>query len=337
VNNEDTDFGSFPGFDPGGFTSFAQIQREVEQFSKILTALGIDIQPGSPLENMCLTLLGLEEQRKNAELINPMEDIRVFMRPALGLHDLLRRVVRLHKRPDFLQLLPHLRLLNASTVAQNVAAPRDAVAAKIFELLMGLVCMEVGHDIELDGPVESYGDNPDILVTLDSRRWGFACKVLYGTSAITLFDRLQDGVRQIERSPAEIGCTIINLKNQINHEETWPTANRDEYEQGRETPTFGAWKSLDYPRDILLELASLRHEELVSVNGEPAIQSLINGTKSIPGALLFLQTATALASPIGPINSTIGIFSLIRLGDIPPSTGAVLDRLNDAMHHRRPA
>jgi hypothetical protein len=323
----------FPGFDSRGFTSFARIQEEVEQFSQVLTSVGIDIEPGSPLEEMCLTLLSLEEKRRNDALIDRMEDIRVRLRPALGLHDLLRRVTRLHPRPSFPNLTPHLRLLNSSTVAQNVAAPRDAVAAKIFELLMALVCLDVGTDVELDGPVESYGDNPDILVTLAGRRWGFACKVLFGWSPITMFERLEDGIRQVERSPAEVGCTIINLKNQIEHDETWPLVNPEEHATGKQTPTFGAWRNIQHPRDILLRLAQRRHEELVSVNGDEAIQSLLTGKKSIAGALLFLQTATALASPRGPVNSTVGVFSLMRLGDIDQRDLTALDRLNDAMHH----
>jgi len=68
--DDHVDPASFPGFDPTGFTSFVQIQKEVEEFSHILTGLGINIEHGSPLENMCLTLLGLEEKRKNAALIN---------------------------------------------------------------------------------------------------------------------------------------------------------------------------------------------------------------------------------------------------------------------------
>jgi hypothetical protein len=333
--SDDIDPSQFPGFDPAAFTSFAQIQKEVEEFSRILSGLGINILHGSPLENMCLTLLGLEEQRNNAALVNPMEDIRIFMRPALGLHDLLRRIIRLQSKPDFPKLIPHLRLLNSSSIAQNVTAATDTVAAKIFELLMGLVCLEIGTNLELDGPIEAFGDNPDILVTLDGRRWGFACKVLYGVSPITMFDRLEEGVRQIDRSPAEVGCTIINLKNQIKHDETWPLTNPTEYARGVETPTFGAWRSIEYPRDILRTLAGRRHEELVSVNGEPAIQCLFGESKSIPGALLFLQTATALASPARPVNSTIGIFNLMRLGEISSAVSATLDRLNEAMHHRR--
>jgi hypothetical protein len=106
------DSASFPGFDPKGFTSFARIQEEVEQFATILSGVGIDIKPGSPLEEMTLTLLGLEEQRKNAELINSMEDIRILLRPALGLHDLIRRVIRLRRRAGFSTTMATVNRLN---------------------------------------------------------------------------------------------------------------------------------------------------------------------------------------------------------------------------------
>ena len=332
--NHAVDRMSFPGFDPRGFTSFAQIQKEVEEFALILRQRGIDITPRSPLDEMCLTLLGLEEQRKNTALVDANEDIRVALRGALGLHDIIRRIVRLHGRPEFAMLEGHLRLLNSSTVAQNIAAPGDKVAAKLFELLIGLVCLEAGKNLQVEEPHQSYGDNPDILVDLDGRRWGFACKVLYGRSPIILFERLQKGVDQIEASPAEIGCTIINLKNQIDHDETWVLANPAVRADGTETPTFGAWRDIADPRDMLSALAERRHEELLTVNGEDAVKSLFEGKKSILGALLFLQTATALASPHGPVNTTVGIFSLMILGDMAPGALETLDRLNHAMHHR---
>ena len=41
---------------------------------------------------MSLTLLGLEEQRKNAELINPMEDIRICERSCFVVIDLILEI-----------------------------------------------------------------------------------------------------------------------------------------------------------------------------------------------------------------------------------------------------
>ena len=88
-------------FDPRGLISYAQIQNEVDQFAQALARMVINIRHGSPLENMCLTLLGLEERRLNPALINSAADIRLLLRPALGLHDIVRHVVRLQHKGGF--------------------------------------------------------------------------------------------------------------------------------------------------------------------------------------------------------------------------------------------
>jgi DNA mismatch endonuclease (patch repair protein) len=319
---------------PRDATSFETVEWEVIEFEQILKGFGIEIKNGTPLENMCLSLLDLVRRHRQPETINPYEDLRIAYRPALGLHDIVKRIVRLHQRRDFEVFEQHLRLLNSGTVAQNISAPTDKVAAKIFELLIGLICLEIGKNVDLDSPVQSYGDNPDVLVDLCDRRWGFACKVLSGTSPITMFDRLEEGIAQIENSPAEVGCVILNLKNQLPHDTTWPLLNQDDYDAGIDTPTSGAWKTIDQPLRILLEIAEQRKAAFVKANGAQAVQNLFLGKKSIAGALLFLQTATAVVTPNGsPGNHMRGVFVIMNAG-IRSQDEAVLNKLNDAMHHQ---
>jgi hypothetical protein len=35
--------------------------------------------------------------------------------------------------------------------------------------------------VQLDDPVNSAGDNPDVIAMFDGIRWGIACKVLHGS------------------------------------------------------------------------------------------------------------------------------------------------------------
>lgn len=316
--------------DPRDVWSFEQVQRETEELERILGRFGITILPGSPLEKMCLSLLELEERRRSGG--DTMEDLRIAYRPAFGLNDLVRRVVRLHNHQDFRVLVGHLRLLNSGTIAQNISAVADQVAAKIFELLIGLICLEIGTNTCLDSPVRSYGDNPDILTNLDGRRWGFACKVPSGTSPITLFERLKEGIKQIERSPAETGCVIFNLKNYIDHDKTWPLNNPDEYAAGKETPTYRCWANLVSPLNILRANALECQRQLITVNGRENVRALFCGRKSISGALFFLQTTTALQFLEGPVNTVLGLFHLMN-EEVSSVDAAVLNKLNDAMHH----
>jgi hypothetical protein len=317
-------------FDERDTISFEQIQRETKEFEAILKRFKIEIKAGSPLEHMCFSLLELVQRKSTTE--DTMQDLRVEYRPAFGLHDLIRRIVRLHDRPDFPVLVDHLRLLNTGTVAQNVVAPTDQVAAKIFELFIGLVCLEIGAGTQLDGPVLSYGDNPDILTRLDGRLWGFACKVLSGRSPKTMFDRLREGIDQIENSPAEIGCVIINLKNQIDHDKTWPLLNAEEYAAGTDTPTYGSWTDKSKAFDVIGEHARRCHKDFIEANGGDNVRNLLIGKKSIPGAVLFLQTVAAIQFVEGPVNSVLRYFYVMN-EEVSRADREVLDRLNDAMHH----
>jgi hypothetical protein len=314
--------------DPRDVWPFQQVRRETAEFESILARHGITIRAGSPLEGMCLSLLDVEQRSRG----DTMEDLRVAYRPAFGLYDLVRRVVRLRDHPEFTVLLDHLRLLNTGTIAQNIFAATDQVAAKIFELLIGLICLEVGAQTALDHPLTSYGDNPDILTTIEGRRWGFACKVLSGRSPITVFDRIEEGIHQIQVSPAEIGAVIINLKNVIDHDQMWPLLNAADYAAGRDTPTYASWPSYDGPLALLRQTALTCQRQLISTNGRENVRSLFTGRKSIPGVILFLQTTTSVQLAEGPANTVLGLFYLMHEG-VRREDSVVLDKLNDAMHH----
>jgi hypothetical protein len=324
------------GFDPRDLSSFSEIGAQVEEFERILRRYGLEIAPGSSLEDMALSLIDLVRKRKEPHTLDPMRDIRIDYRPALGLHDLMRKVVDLQNDPSFPSFIGHLGLLNKGTVAQNIVARTDQNSRKIFELLIGLIAAKVGTDVKMDPIKNSKGDNPDVLVTINGVRWGFACKVLSGDSPLTLFERLEEGIRQIRDSEAEKGCVVFNLKNKIDHDKTWPLVNEAEYRGGQE-PEFGAWRQKEAPAEILLELGCQQQEELIRVNSNAQTAALFAGQRTIPGALLFLQTATSVQTldvPPRPMMTTLGVFMLMDLFGVSAADKATLDRFNDAMHHR---
>ena len=325
------------GFDPHDLTSFSELRAQVEELERILERYSIKIVPGSSLEDMALSLLDLERKRKEPETLESMRDIRIDYRAALGLHDLMRKIVGLQNDPSFPAFIEHLKLLNVGTVAQNIEARIDQNSAKIFELLIGLIAAKTGKDVKMDHPERPRGDNPDVLVTLNGVRWGFACKVLSGNSPLTVFERLEEGIRQIENSEAEKGCVVFNLKNKIDHDRTWPVLNEAEYRAGKAEPLFGAWRRKEDALQLLLSLGCKEHEELLRVNSNEETEALFVGKKAIPGGLLFLQTATSVQSnglSPHPMMTTLGAFILMNLFGVSSADWATLDGLNDAMHHR---
>lgn len=322
-------------FDPRDVTTFDQIRDEVRQFERILNRFGIQIGPGTALESMCLTLNDLERGQDRENWPGLMEDLRPATRAAYGLRDLVCRINRLGNHPDFPVLLEHLKLLNSGAVAQNISAPTDQFSAKIFELLFALICLEVGDNLKVDGPVRSYGDNPDIVVNLAGKRWGFACKVTGGSSPKTLFDRLKDGIEQIEKTTGtEIGCVVFNMKNQIDHDQTWPMENPQQFAAGREAPTYVAWRDPRYPLGMLRDVARRWQKALFEAHGAENLRRLFVGKKSTPGLLFFLQTTILLRrsddEPV--VNSTLGHFCVLDLG-MSDADFAVLASLNEPLHH----
>lgn len=312
---------------------FKSYRELVFAFEDVLRRTDIQIKIGSILERICLEVISLDDRRQNPALNDNLADIRPALREASGLLSVVRKVVKLSRHPDFQGLVPHLRLMNGSMIPQNVrVSATDQGANKIFELLVALLCMDVGAAVRIDHPDRAVGDNPDVLATIDGQRWGFACKVLHGTSPLTFFERLEEGINQIERSEAEIGVVIFNLKNLIDHDCMWPILNHEDVAHGAE-PSFGSWRDKDKPIELLVSIADQKHAELIDVNSIGQVTSLFENKKSVPGALSFLQTGTAITTSVGPMVTSIGVFVymdlLLRSGPHP-----VLDRLNSAMHDR---
>ncbi|KPL04857.1 MAG: hypothetical protein AMK75_00365 [Planctomycetes bacterium SM23_65] len=189
----------------------------VEALEQTLLENGITIPTGSDFESVWLFVKHREEARAGGT-VDQMEDTRADHRKAIGLIHLARLVYRAKSRGCLQPFVNHLRLLPKWRFAQNDRAFFDEGSNKVFELLFGLVCSEAGDGVVMDDPVRSKGKNPDVLVTIDNRRWGFACKVLSGYSGQTVYERLQEGIDQIEKaSEAEVGCVVFNLKNVMDY------------------------------------------------------------------------------------------------------------------------
>src|SRR5262249_52444491 len=117
------------------------------------------------------------------------------------------------------------RLVNRTNPAQTLPSrPSDRASDKILELLIALAVLGLTSDIELeDVNGSARGPNPDILARMpDGKLWGFACKAIHGDAPRTLFERLSEGIAQIEASPAEMGSVIISFRNRLPHEAMFP-------------------------------------------------------------------------------------------------------------------
>ena len=317
----------------GDICPFEQLEKRVFCFEAILKEHNVPIKKGSDLEKICLSIIDILGKKQCPDLMDPLQDIRKDFADILGLWMFLDKVITLQKHPDFGKLIPHLRLLNEGVISQNTKSPiSDAVSNKIFELLFAFLCMEIGQDILLDSPSNSKGDNPDIIVTIDGLRWGFACKVPYSQSAESIYSNICNGIGQIEASPATtIGCVVLNFRNLIDHNRSWPILNEDEYKSGKQ-PIFGAYTDHMFLAQELAVLAHRKEEEIKAKIGIDQVIATFKGKKTIPATLVFLHTATGIVKPPAsiPTPSSIKMFYLCRFDNLYTP---VFEMLNNALHN----
>jgi hypothetical protein len=317
--------------------SFARAIEWVGALEQILARNGIKVpttQAQSDFDRVWLTVMYLEEARAGKYKIDPMADIRPDHRKAIGLIHLAELIFRAQTRGQIQTFIKHIELLPKCRFAQNDKAFSDDGSNKVFELLIGLACSEIGHDVSMDDPAKPKGNNPDVLVTIDDRRWGFACKVLNGYNPQSMFDRLKEGIDQIERSEAEIGCVVFNLKNVVDHEWFWPITNAASYAAGTEGPCYGCFRERWPVEQKLKEIVSKKHFNLVNECSPSQLGKLFIAKKTISGSLLFIQTVVVAMLGGKPVISNYGLLSLMKFGNVLARDAVALDRLNDVMHRK---
>ena len=313
-------------------TTFIDAANLVAMFEADLKSLGIRVAEGSELELVSLYIMDLELRRRRESPIDEMEDIRPMWRRAVSLIETLKMLHVAREQGKLKIFEPHLRLLNSSTVAQNVRAFSDDGCNKLFEMLIGLICLPIGTDVSLDDPVNSKGNNPDVMVDFDGVQWGFSCKVLNGNSPLTMFERLEDGVDQIERSSVQQGVVVFNMRNLVDHDLVWPILNEEAYRRREETPTFRGWSNSAPVEAYLKSLSDMKHAEFVDQNGQAPIDALFRGKKALPACLNFFQTTTSVRRVEGPAVTTIGVFGVMTFGNVTQDQMRVLQRMNASLH-----
>jgi hypothetical protein len=194
--------------------------------------------------------------------------------------------------------------------------------------------LDIGTNVVLDPPDRSKGDNPDVLVTLDGKRWGFAGKTSYGASAKALFDNLKKGVDQIQRSPAEIGCVGVNLRRFIDLDVYWSVVNAAEYKAGGE-PIFAAFSEPELIAEARIEaLVTTRRDQVVKEIGYEHVLNIFKGKKALPAFAAYLQAATGKETRLGPMPTSITKLSLGTFGNIQDHI-PLFEKINKALHEQK--
>lgn len=297
---------------------------------ELLGQYGIPIRANSPFEDSVLRVLHLVDQKRR-QAVDPVNvDIRPLYRNLIGTHEFASLLLSAKDDPQFPALIPHLRLLNEGRILQNSQAPgTDQAANKLFELYMGAAAVHCGQRLALDDPTRSAGDNPDILTTVCGRRWGIACKVLHSTSPQSFIDNLTKGLEQIDRSEAEIGVVIFNVKNVIPHDDIWPLAPLDGILGNPATPA--AWEDPRAPFQALIGHLQAIGVSLKQHIGTLDVSTLFVGHRSVPGFLLWGSSPSAAVIDGRSTPCSVRAMNFQNAGQVQPDDYHGLSLLNWAI------
>jgi len=229
-------------------------QKVVLDFENLLRRHQMEIPVGSPLEEASAAILEMLEIRKDRTIHDRKIDCREKWRRGFFLADIARKALRAEHHPDFKNLLLHLRLLlepsnfsQFSAIAASVNPKEREINNKVFELFVAVILFQICSNLRFDNPNNSKGGNPDVIGEYKGKRWGVACKVSHSENPLTFFDRVREGVDQIEKANVDHGIVIVNLKNLIPHDIIWPA--KSDKESGEWT--YGAFPFRDGPSEMI--------------------------------------------------------------------------------------
>lgn len=318
--------------DPKEQRSFEQAGKIVEKFEGVLNSYGVSIASGSELEAICLEIQDLEEKRTRRSPLPKNADFRAEMSRAMGVLHFAELLVATFERGRRLDILiPHMKLFNEASIAQNVRQIGDDKTNKLFELLLALACMDFGTEVALDHPIASQGDNPDVMFRHAGIKWALACKVPNGESTISAYDNIKSAVSQIDRSDADRGLVVLNARNWINHDLLWRKPGGEVIGKPGEQDIHWAWASAEMPFSMLRAEADGRYRAVFYDKGEELLEVFEKSAKAAPAVLNFLQSATLIASPYGPLMSRVGTFVVWPAGAEDDGMLRMVARLNEAM------
>lgn len=215
------------------FTSFENAENIVNRFISLLHNYGISPAIGTQIENEFLSPLELLESTRNlGGLVNDPK----LMAEAGGMYDLAAKLLAVENQLEFQSFIPHLKLFGSenefSTVVQsNKGDIRDDINRKLAELYLGSLAIHFSFNVQLDHPVNSKGDNPDVMFEIrpkeesSSSIWTLAIKTVSSRSGQTIFENIKKAAEQIDapQCQANRGIVVINLKNSLDYDQLWAT------------------------------------------------------------------------------------------------------------------
>jgi len=286
-----------------GLAKVSDSENAVDRLEGLLNGQGIQMASKSVFEHECLLVArqrelarGIPDNRPKTEQLKDLRAYHAFMH-------VVGKLIRQFDTGNIEPFLPHLRLLAKGQAGQGERLPstnqRDTEDSnKLFELFVGLCCAKQFNNIRLEKPSNAKGNNPDVMADFEGTTWGFACKVITSQSGLTMWDRLADGVEQIEKSGAQRGAVLFNLSALLDHSKFSPLTS------GPVQKFMGYARFADLDAD-LLKASGDTLEPLIARYSVDDVDRLFEGRKCERGVIGYFETAAFVLRPEGPMPGEI--------------------------------
>ncbi len=328
---------------PSEAFSYDDIRNDIAAFEALLKTNGISIQSGGPLEHVLLLLDRVCSTPSEKATHQDWPTFHQDLRDAVGAFEIIKLILLNRENPEIAGIVPHLRLLNEGAMTQTSAARGiDDASNKLFELYIALGALRVGSNVGLDDPQSSTGKNPDIICRmLDGRTWGFACKVPFGIAPMSLFNLIEKGFEQIDRSSVDTGIVTISFKNNLPHDRLFPQFGID----ASGNVILGSYDECKQLLDPAAGYIVGRVREMINHVTREEVWKTVRRRKALPGFLAAASVAVSLKTQHGRPPSLISFLVPIPFHELspivhPPAFDGinkrVLEELNVGLHIASP-
>jgi hypothetical protein len=322
---------------------------------KYLQERGIEAPSGSPLERAALRAWQLaerEETSPNAATYQTQEELQDLYSELAGLSEFAFALRAVRKHPDADRLLPLLKLVatpdarstgpKLSEVASASQTPQDTAdgrANQLFELLLACFALQQGQDLEIDDGAKP-GENPDILITLNDTRWGFACKALHSENPEGLASLIRSGASQLYRSPAQAGVVVLSMRSRMSAMNLFRPSGGIDVTDTTVCPPLVPWPSSAALFEAVTRECSAYFLRAIQQIGVEPLQELLRGTRhmwGMQGVAYYAHALGVVAAPDGGERfevlrffSYVPLFSISENDERQATTG--VRHLNEAAH-----
>ncbi|MBS1715339.1 MAG: hypothetical protein JST30_13495 [Armatimonadetes bacterium] len=296
------------------------------RFEEILKREGVRILADSLLESALLSVVEWQIAAEEHGVTSLESDIRPTTRRRLSFLNLAHKVVLTDANGRLGPFVPHLHLLTDADPCMIGPPTHESATHKTLELLTGLAADEEFGNVELEDPYRSVGGNPDVLFSADGKRWGIACKMVSSESPVTLTDRIEEGVKQVDRSDADIGCCLVWFRS-FDHDLLWSARRGDR----GEVMTSQSMND-EYWRPLMNDYLERRFQEVVNHVGRDRLSEIFPNVRTP-------KTVVGIVESVGSFDERgWGVVRRLSAGVTQGMTGlklctpfSVLERLGRAV------